>query len=334
MSRKINGEPLNKALDEEGDADFELDLNSWRNLVSDYADIVSQLFRLRFSHIGALYEVPAGDSDHSSDYSDIDCYVGSTCEPWFYRGNRRSLENLDVGPWESSSDWLAALVANEVRYLRMFPRELEKELKRELGSSSDALDFTVDWALDGAEDRLRRLISLCNLGSGELGPDEDLVRLSRTFGLFHAHLMPHNIFIDPRTGRIKGVTGWEDATTTPIWRIASVPYWLEWPSPGSEWAQCRTGKEAEDSKLDLLLSPISVDGKRNGVTEDELANLRTDFCDKVAYDDQEGLFVRCLEDGFFDQIKIVPHLLYNIWERDQVESSIQELEEWEAATLQ
>ncbi|KAG8906140.1 hypothetical protein FRB99_007530 [Tulasnella sp. 403] len=333
FEERLYGEPLKKALDEDDEPEYELSLDAWHNLVEDYADIVSQLFQLRFDRIGALYEASVG-SDQDSDYSEVETYVGPTAESWFYRGRRSALEHLDVGPWESSSDWLAGLISNEIRYLRTFPTELDKELQDELGG--DPLDLNVDWALNDAEDRLRRLISLCNLGSGELGPDEDLVRVSRTFGLFHAHLLPHNILIDTRTGKIKGITGWEDATITPIWRIASVPYWLEWPGPDSEWnRRPREGKDGEDVKsLDGPLALTKDDGRRNGVTEEELAELRLLFREKVTFEDPENLFVRCLEENFFDQIKIIPHLLYNIWEREQVELSIQELEEWEAVTFQ
>jgi len=169
-------------------------------------------------------------NDDGTD-EEVQSYVGPTAESWFYRGKRGHLEHLEVGPWESSSDWLAALVSNEVRYLRTFPSELEDELEHELTrpgeEKSEISEIDLDYAIDGAEDRLRRLISLCNLGSGELGPDEDLVQVSRTFALMHANLLPHNIMIDMRTGKIKGIVGWTDASITPIWRIASIPYWLE-----------------------------------------------------------------------------------------------------------
>ncbi|KAG8953657.1 hypothetical protein FRC04_001861 [Tulasnella sp. 424] len=329
VQEKLQGEPLQKALDEEDEPEYELGFDSWHNLVSDYADVVSQLWRVRFDRIGALYEVSVGN-DQDSEYSDIETYVGPTAETWFYRGSRRSLQHLDVGPWESSSDWLAGLISNEVRYFRSHPAELEKELEEELGDG-DPLDLDVEWALDDAQERLRKIISLCDLGSGELGPDEALMRLSRTFGLFHAHLLPNNILVDMRTGHIKGITGWEDASVTPIWRIASVPYWLEWPGPESEWSRIDLGETLNDTKgRDVPWTPIGENGRRNGVSEEELAELRSAFCDKVSLEDPDGLFARCLEDGFFDQIKIIPHLLYNIWERGQVETSIEALEKWEA----
>ncbi|KAG9017665.1 hypothetical protein FRB90_000310 [Tulasnella sp. 427] len=338
VQEKVHGEPLRKALDEDGEPEYELSIDSWHNLVSNYADVVSQLWRARFDRIGALYEVSVGN-DHDSEFSDIETYVGPTSETWFYRGARRSLQHLDVGPWESSSDWLAGLISNEVRYLRSHPKELEKELEEELGDG-DPLDLDVDWALDGAEERLRHIIQLCDLGSGELGPDESLMQLSRTFGLFHAHLLPNNILIDMRTGHITGITGWEDASITPIWRMASVPYWLEWPGPESEWSRVDLGEtlnfgdSLNDSKSrEVPWTPIGDDGRRNGVSEQELAELRSAFCDKISQEDPDGLFERCLEDGFFDQIKIIPHLLYNIWERGQVETSVEALERWEAITF-
>ncbi|KAG8887851.1 hypothetical protein FRC00_000268 [Tulasnella sp. 408] len=137
-----------------------------------------------------------------------------------------------------------------------------------------------------------------------------------------------------RTGHIKGITGWEDASVTPIWRIASVPYWLEWPGPESEWSRIDLGETLNDSKVrDVPWTPVDENGRRNGVSEEELAELRSAFCDKLSLEDPDGLFARCLEDGFFDQIKIIPHLLYNIWERGQVETSIEALEKWEAETF-
>ena len=59
---------------------------------------------------------------------------------------------------------------------------------------------------------------------------------------------------------------------------------------------------------------------------EELANI---YLEAVTREDHDQLFLLCLHDGFTDKIKILPHLLSYIWERDQVESSLEELEAWE-----
>ncbi|KAG8929648.1 hypothetical protein FRC02_005279 [Tulasnella sp. 418] len=315
---RIHGESLDKAIDDNDNTnpEYVLDLDSWYQLVQDYAAVVLQLFHLRFDQMGSIYQTKP-----KADEEDLTWVIGPSAETCVYRAGRSKLPYLDAGPWESSTDWMSGVINNEIRYLRTLPTQLKEELVADYGSED------VAWYLTDSEDRLRKLMSLSEVGSGELGPGQDCITVSKTFGLMHANLLPEHILIDMQTGQIQGITGWTDSIITPIWRMASVPYWLEWPEdPHSEWSSRNLKRQRR--KAGFMIE----DYLRNGVTETDVIELRKAFCSTVAMGDPENLFMTCITGSFFKRLTTLPHVLYHgVWDREVTEQCIEELEKWAAA---
>ncbi|KAF7326629.1 Kinase-like protein [Mycena venus] len=226
--------------------------------VSEVADYIIQLFRLRFEVGGSLYRGPEKKE-----------FVGPIVATPFYRaldGVVRFAQPVDRnitlyrGPFQNASAYLRSFLDAE---LRLVEDRRHHILKHELDGNEEVLERGIRV--------LKKAVQLSLVYPGNLCVSEPLTSPGRPFSLRMDDFRLSNMMIDRESGHITGVIDFEGATVAPLWECAYMPRWLQ--DPG-EWDATHEGGSAEDRKI-----------------------LRNLFLKKIEKHDRTGEWIPALERG-------------------------------------
>ncbi|KAJ6554017.1 hypothetical protein DFH09DRAFT_1318675 [Mycena vulgaris] len=279
---KISGVPANEVWDT-------LPIHRKQVMVSEAADHIFQLFRLRFATGGSLYAGP-----------DQKTFVGPIIAIPFYRtldGIVRFADPVDQRALEA----FRAPFSEPSRYVRSV-------LDAELHLVQHHRQHVLDHEFDGDEARfaqgirvLEKAVELCSLYPGDACVSAPLTTPGELFSLRMDDFSLSNIMIDETTGRITGLLDLEGATIAPLWECACLPRWLQ---PYDEWDAAYEGGSAE-----------------------ERAPLRALFLEKMQEKDAAGEWIRALERG--RPFREFTHLLsFHVWVWADMEEWVDERLEW------
>ncbi|KAF7373377.1 Kinase-like protein [Mycena sanguinolenta] len=208
-----------------------LPLKLKRVTVSEIADCLIQLFRLRFDTSGSLYNGPDGKQ-----------FVGPIVSIPFYRALDGVVRlpqpvHRDIaiyrGPFPNATAYLRSFLDTELRLIR------------------DHRQHILEHELNGDEERLETGYSRPRPGRAAFlslsGPGQPFA-LRMDFRL-------SNIMIDKETGHVTGIIDFEGTTVAPLWECAYLPRWLQDPE---EWDGTYEGGSAEEREVlrDLFLRKI------------------------------------------------------------------------------
>ncbi|KAK7046622.1 kinase-like protein [Favolaschia claudopus] len=227
-------------------------------MVSEIADFIVQLFRLRSDTAGSLYT----DDDGKQ-------VVGPIIATPFYRAldgwvrldssTYRELASLR-GPFTTVTGYLRSFLEAELFLVREYRQRI---LEHELHGDEERLELgrTV----------LEKAVELCSLYPGEICVSEPLTSPEHPFSIRLDDFRLSNMMIDEETGHVTGIIDFEGATVAPLWECAYLPRWLQ---DYDEWDGSHEGGSAEDKQL-----------------------LRNLFMKRIQELDPDGEWIRALEQG-------------------------------------
>ncbi|KAK7055388.1 kinase-like protein [Favolaschia claudopus] len=219
-----------------------LSLESKKVTVSEVADHIIQLFRLRFDAGGSLYN----DTDGNR-------VVGPIISIPFYRaldGYIRFDQPVDItlasyrGPFRTATAYMRSSLDAELRLVE------------------DQREHILEYELEGDEKRLEqgrraltKAVKLCAVYPGDVCVSEPLTSPDKSFSLRMDDFRLSNIMINKETGHVTGIIDFEGATVAPLWECAYIPRWLQ---DHNEWDGSYEGGSAEDKKIlrELFLEKV------------------------------------------------------------------------------
>lgn len=133
--------------------------------------------------------------------------VGRMFDSLFFVGSRPRL-SANRGPYQSSLEWLSALVRVQLEWIKNGPMEEDEEDKDDFEGDVPKIERLCKGFLDV-------LPTLC-------GNEEN----PASFCLHHSDLNSANILVHPETFEIMGIVDWELINVVPEWRAFEHPHFL------------------------------------------------------------------------------------------------------------